>query len=115
MLWSETSVATGIRLLTVPGPLDQCVAQSLARRIIDLAHGGWRDFVLDLSAAQEPSPNAMDPLVWVARALGSRDVRVSVVFDPALIVFQAPGLDALFDVAVTREDAVDRLARSRSA
>jgi len=100
----------GVDVLVVDGSFDPAVGLRVARRILALADEGRRAFVVDLSAATV-DPRAMIPLVRVARQLERSGVRISVVFDSLLAVFTAPGLEALYDVAVTREDAIDRVLR----
>ena len=93
------------------GPLDVPAGRCLARRIVELAEQGSRDFVIDLSTAEAVDPSAMESLVPICVDLESSRVRVSVVLASALAIFAADGRDAFFDVAVTREAAVARLSR----
>lgn len=50
-------------------------------------------------------------MVEAARRLQASGVRISVVFDSLLQVFRTPGIEELFDVAVTAQDALERLSR----
>ena len=111
--WTEYS-ATHARVLEVRPVFDAGTGQRLAQRIVELAAGGQRAVVVDLSGLEAVGPDAIAPVVAAARRLEAEGVRISVVFDSLLQVFAMPGIDAFFDVAVTAQDAVARLARSRS-
>jgi hypothetical protein len=87
------------------------VGERLAQRISALAAAGEDAFVIDLVEVEAMDPRAMASIIGVSRALRSAGRRVSVVFDPLLQLFCAEGLEDLYDVAVTREDAVAAIAR----
>jgi anti-anti-sigma regulatory factor len=112
--WNEYS-ATPARVLEVRPAFDAAAGQRLAQRIVELAAGGQRAVVVDLSGLETVGPDAIAPLVAAARRLETEGVRISVVFDSLLQVFAMPSVDAFFDVAVTAQDAVARLARQRSS
>jgi anti-anti-sigma regulatory factor len=98
-----------VEVLGVAGLFDRIEAEQVRDRIIALAARGQRRFVVDLANVEAMAPQAMTPLLQAARRLQPDDGRVSVVFDPFLTVFAAEGLEDLFDVAVTREDALRRI------
>ena len=112
--WTEYS-ATPARVLEVQPVFDAAAGARLAQRILELAADGQRAVVVDLSSVEAVGPDAIAPLFVAARRLEPEGVRISVVFDSLLQVFAMPDIDAFFDVAVTAQDAVARLARSRSA
>ena len=111
--WTEYS-ATPARVLEVRPGFDAGAGERLARRIVELAAGGQRAVVVDLSGLEAVGPDAIAPVVAAARRFEAEGVRISVVFDSLLQVFAMPGIDAFFDVAVTAHDALARLARQRS-
>lgn len=98
-----------VDVFAVDGPFDGFEAQRVGDRIAALAARGERRFIVDLSNVTAMTPAAMAPLVDAARSIDVDDARISVIFDSSLTVFAADGLDALFDVAVTREDALTRI------
>jgi anti-anti-sigma factor len=106
---TEEAREAGVEVLTVGGAFDGIEAESLRDLITELAGQGERRFVVDLSHVTAMAPEAMAPLLDAASRIEGNDGRVSVIFDPFLTVFAADGLDALFDVAVTREDALRRI------
>jgi len=112
--WTEYP-ASAARVLEVQPGFDAGAGERLAQRIIELAAGGQQDVVVDLSRLESVGPDAVAPLMAVARRLEAAGVRISVVFDSLLQVFAMPGIEAFSDVAVTAPDAVARLARRRSA
>jgi hypothetical protein len=83
----------------------------VAQRILDLTRYGRRAFVIDLAGADDVDPNARMPVFTVCAQLEPDGGRISVVMDSRLAVFAASGREALYDVAVTREDAVARILR----
>lgn len=98
-----------VEVLAVSGVFDRIQAGQLRDRIVALAHSGGRRFVVDLSRVEVMTPEMISPLREAARRLEPVGGRVSIVFDPLLTVFAAEGLEDLYDVAVTREDAVRRI------
>jgi anti-anti-sigma regulatory factor len=104
--WTEEPADHGVRVLAVHGQFTQPVGERLARRVLGLVATGERAFVVDLAAVGAMDAQAMIPVLRAAREVRSAGGRISVVFDPLLQVFAVNGLEDLFDVAVTREDAV---------
>jgi anti-anti-sigma regulatory factor len=113
--WTEELADHGVRVLAVRGQFTQAVGERMAQRLLGLASAGGRDFVVDLVAVVAMDPQAMIPLLRASRQVRSDGGRISVVFDPLLQVFAVEGLEDLFDVAVTREDAVAGIAQRGSA
>jgi ABC-type transporter Mla MlaB component len=109
--WTEETADDGVNVFAVHGELTRAVAERLARRVLGLASSGEHAFVVDLAAVGAMDARAMIPLLRAARVVHPDGGRVSVVFDPLLQVFAVDGLEALFDVAVTREDAVAGIAQ----
>jgi hypothetical protein len=109
--WTEEVTDNGVRVLALGPAFTPTVAERLAERISALAASGEDAFVIDLVEVQAMDPRAMASVIGVSRALRSAGSRVSVVFDPLLQLFCAEGLEDLYDVAVTREDAVAGIAR----
>jgi len=111
-VWSEKTNALGIHVFTVGPRLRIFGAERLAGRIMQLASEGGRDFIVDLSPTEDVDVRALAPLVGVAGELRERHGRLSIVLDPLLVIFQAEGLERLFEVAVTEEAAVARMSHS---
>lgn len=109
--WTEEPAGHGVRVLAVRGQFTQPVGERLARRVLGLAATGEHAFVVDLAAVEAMDAQAMTPLLLAAREVRSGGGRISVVFDPLLQVFAVDGLEDLFDVAVTREEAVAGIMR----
>lgn len=111
--WTEHTAPAAL-LLRVRDPFAAVEGERLAQRIVGLAGQGQDAFVVDLSGLLAASPEAMAPVVDAARRLHAAGVRISVVFDSLLQVCCTPGIEELFDVAVTAQDALERLSRHRS-
>jgi anti-anti-sigma factor len=99
----------GAEVLVAFGEFDHERAIAIEQRIAELAARGVHRFVVDLSHVDAIAPEAVAPLLEAARRREPENGRVSVVFDPFLTVFAVDGLDDLFDVAVTRDDALRRI------
>ena len=113
--WTEEPADHGVNVFAVRGELTQAIGERLARRVLAFASRGEHAFVVDLAAVGAMDARAMIPLLRAARVVHPDGGRVSVVFDPLLQVFAVDGLEALFDLAVTREDAVAGIAQRASA
>jgi anti-anti-sigma regulatory factor len=112
--WTEYP-ATSARVLQVRSVFDAVAGERLAQRIVYLAAGGQQAIVVDLSGIEAVGADAIAPLVAAARRLEADGVRISVVVDSSLQTFAMPGIEAFYDVAVTAQDAVARLARRGAA
>jgi hypothetical protein len=108
---TEESFDDGVRVLAIGGEFTPAAGEQLAKHILGLAKAGEDAFVIDLVTVEAMDPRSMVPVLRAARELESVDGRISVVFDPLLQVFAAEGLEDLYDVAVTREDAVAGIRR----
>ena len=113
--WTEEVTDDRVRVVAVGAAFTPTVGERLAHRIRLLAAAGDDAFVIDLVEVQAMDPRAMAALIGVARELRPAGGRVSVVFDPLLQVFCAEGLEDLYDVAVTRDDAVAGIVRRNPA
>jgi anti-anti-sigma regulatory factor len=109
--WTEEPADHGVNVFAVRGELTRAIGERLARRVLALASSGEHAFVVDLAAVGAMDARAMIPLLRAARVVRPGGGRISVVFDPLLQVFAVDGLEDLFDVAVTREDAVAGIAQ----
>jgi len=112
------SVSTGnqdgaheVDVFAVRGVFDEPAGRRVAQRIHDLARQGRHAFVIDLAGADDVDPSALAPVFSVCAELEPDGGRISVVMDSRLAVFGASGREALYDVAVTRQDAVARIFR----
>jgi hypothetical protein len=88
----------------VRGVFDEAAGRRVTQRILDLAGQGRRAFVIDLAGADDVDSSALTPVLTACARLEPDGGRISVVMDSRLTVFGAPGREALYDVAVTRED-----------
>ena len=93
------------------GAFDEPAARRVAERILDLAGRGRRAFVIDLEGADDVEPRALTRIFSTCAQLEPDGGRISVVMDARLTVFGVEGREALYDVAVTRDDAVARILR----
>jgi hypothetical protein len=102
--------AHDVDVFGVRGVFDEAAGTRVAQRIHDLARQGRHAFVIDLASADDVDPSALTPVFSVCAELEPDGGRISVVMDSRLAVFEASGREALYDVAVTRQDAVARIS-----
>ena len=112
------SVSTGnddgareVDVFAVRGVFYEAAGSRVAQRIHDLARQGRHAFVIDLATADDVDPSALTPVFSECAELEADSGRISVVMDSRLAVFVASGREALYDIAVTRQDAVARIFR----
>ena len=104
--WIEEHLADGVELLHLSDDLSVDTGQRVADRLDALAADGREDLILDLGAVYVLDPLAVLLLVHAARRVRSRGLRVSLVVDPRLLVFDVPGLEEFHTVAMTLEQAL---------
>lgn len=102
-----------VALIVVHGELDLFTAPELRERLRAHLEADDVDLVVDLAACAFVDASGCQALLRAARRLGARGGRLAIVStDPGNArVFTVMGLDELFPIAGTREDAVAALRR----
>jgi len=100
-------LAPDTSLLTVEGDLDLASAPELKWALADVQSNGPRHVVVDFSRVSFIDSTALGVLVGVQRAMdpGTR-LAVACTEEPVLRIFELTGLDGMFEIVPTVEDAL---------
>jgi anti-sigma B factor antagonist len=99
-------------VVTVSGEVDMYTAPQLKQCLLDLMDQGARKVVVDLSAVSFIDSTALGVLIGGVRRLHAADGSMALVVTsrPVQRVLSITGLDRVFSIHATREDAVAALA-----
>ncbi len=113
---SQRELAHDITVLSVEGDLDLASAPSLKWALADLQSSGRRHVVVDLSKVSFIDSTALGVLVGAQRAM-DKGVRLAVACseENVLRIFELTGLDGMFEIVATLEDAVGYVQGSAAA
>jgi anti-sigma B factor antagonist len=103
----QRELAPDTSVLTVEGDLDLASAPSLKWALADLQSGGHRHVVVDLSKVTFIDSTALGVLVGAQRAMDA-GVRLAIACteENVLRIFELTGLDGMFEIVPTVEDAL---------
>jgi anti-sigma B factor antagonist len=103
-------------VLSVEGDLDLASAPSLKWALADLQSGDHRHVVVDLSKVSFIDSTALGVLVGAQRAMGQGvHLAIACAEENVLRIFELTGLDGMFEIVPTLEDAVAYVQGSASA
>lgn len=113
---SQREIAQDTTVLSIEGDLDLASAPSLKWALADLQSGGRRHVVVDLSKVSFIDSTALGVLVGAQRAM-DQGVRLAVACDEenVLRIFELTGLDGMFEIVPTLEDALGYVQGSAAA
>jgi anti-anti-sigma factor len=100
-------------LVEVEGEFDFGDGELLTQRIIDRMYGGRQCFVVDLSAVEALDTRAITPLLRAAKRLSYRNGRLALVTSITSRLADSD-LDRVLELAATQEEALAKLAASRT-
>jgi anti-sigma B factor antagonist len=105
---------TDAHVVGVAGEIDLFSAPEFKQRLAAAVEGGATTVVVDLSEATFIDSSSLGILISVHRRLDHRRGRLAVVCDnPSILkTFQITGLDAVFPIASSVEDAVEESVRA---
>lgn len=114
-LIDQRDLGDGARRLSVEGDLDLASAPSLKWALADALSGGANQIVLDLANVTFIDSTALGVLVGAQRALpaGTR-LAIACAQENVLRIFEMTGLDGMFEILPTVEEALE-LVRSSAA
>jgi anti-sigma B factor antagonist len=110
----DLDVETGKRgdasVLTLQGEIDVYTAPRLRQAIIDLVEGGERNIVVDMEKVDFLDSTGLGVLVGGLKRVKTREGNLSLVAsqEKILKIFEITGLDKVFPIAGTVEEAVAR-------
>jgi anti-sigma B factor antagonist len=99
-------------VVSVHGDVDLFTAPELKQRILDVIEHGRTRIVVDLTAATSIDSTTLGVLIGAVKRLRLRDGDLAVAARDPMIVrtFEITGLDEVFGVLSSREEAVERLS-----
>jgi anti-sigma B factor antagonist len=113
---SRSELAHDTSVVSVEGELDLASAPSLKWALADLQSAGSRHVVVDLSRVSFIDSTALGVLVGAQRALDP-GVRLAIACSEETVVriFELTGLDGMFEIVPTREQALGFVQGSTTA
>jgi anti-sigma B factor antagonist len=101
----------GIVAVAVSGEIDLFTAPELKTAIADAVDGGSTRIVVDLTETTFLDSTALGVLIGAVKRLRSTDGALSIVNTDATIAktFEITGLDQIFTICPTRDEAVEAL------
>lgn len=109
---SEDRPTSGVHVVAVAGEVDIFTAPELKRAISTAIDGGARSVVVDLTETRFLDSTALGVLIGAVKRLRPLDGRLLIVnVEPSTAkTFEITGLDQIFTIVGTREDALSELA-----
>jgi anti-sigma B factor antagonist len=110
----DLDVETGKRgdasILTLRGEIDVYTAPRLRQAIIELVEGGERNIVVDMEKVDFLDSTGLGVLVGGLKRVKTREGNLSLVAsqEKILKIFEITGLDKVFPIAGTVEEALAR-------
>ncbi|HEX2016913.1 MAG TPA: STAS domain-containing protein [Solirubrobacteraceae bacterium] len=106
----------GGQLVAVRGEIDLFSAPELKQRLTALIDGGAQAIVVDLSETTFLDSTALGVLIGAVKRLRTKDGRMVIVNVDSSIakIFEITGLDQIFDIQPTRQEATAALGASPS-
>jgi anti-sigma B factor antagonist len=101
----------GVVAVAVSGEIDLFTAPELKAAIADVVDGGSTRIVVDLTQTTFLDSTALGVLIGAVKRLRSTDGALSIVNTDATIAktFEITGLDQIFTICPTRDEAVEAL------
>jgi anti-sigma B factor antagonist len=101
-------------VVSLAGEVDLYVAPELKQQLLDVLERGAKQVIVDLTDVTFVDSTTLGVLIGVVRRLRANDGQLSVVVsDPNVAkTFELTGLDRVFAIAPTREQAIAQLGGS---
>ncbi len=105
---TEHSVDGDRQLIAVCGEIDLFTAPELKQALAESIEGGHVRIVIDLTATTFVDSTALGVLIGAVKRLRSRQGALAIVNTDESIAktFEITGLDQIFTIAATRDDAI---------
>jgi anti-sigma B factor antagonist len=103
-------------VLEVGGEVDVYTAPKLRERLVDMVNAGHTHIVVDLSRVEFLDSTGLGVLVGAHRRLRARDGSLDLVcpHERVLKVFRITGLDNVFDIHASVEEATTKRAAAKA-
>jgi anti-sigma B factor antagonist len=114
---SETNLDDQRHVVAVTGEIDLFTAPELKAMLSEAVEAGRTRIVVDLTETTFLDSTALGVLIGAVKRLRSRDGVLTIVNTDANIAktFEITGLDQIFTIRPTRDEAVDALAAPADA
>jgi len=98
-------------LIDLEGEVDVYTAPQLKQQIINLLDDGVRRIIVNLSAVDYLDSTALGVLIGGLKRLRERDGNLDLICPNPRIkrIFQITGLDKIFDIYATEQEATEKL------
>ncbi len=108
---SEESLGEGRHVVAVRGEIDLFTAPELKKMLADAIENGASQVVVDLSETSFLDSTALGVLIGAVKRLRGRDGALTLVNTDANIAktFEITGLDQIFTISATRDEAIAAL------
>jgi len=114
---TEDALDAERHVVAVRGEIDLFTAPELKQKLTDAIEGGKTRIVVDLSETTFLDSTALGVLIGAVKRLRSRDGRLTIVNvdDNIAKTFEITGLDQIFPISATRDEAVKALDAEEAA
>ena len=114
---TEDSLDSDRHVVAVRGEIDLFTAPELKSTLADALEAGHTRIVVDLTETTFLDSTALGVLIGAVKRLRSQDGALTIVnTDPNIAkTFEITGLDQIFTIRPTRDEAVDALAAAADA
>jgi anti-sigma B factor antagonist len=114
---TEQGSEAGHHVIAARGEIDLFTAPELKQVLTDAIEGGERRIAIDLSEVSFLDSTALGVLIGAVKRLRSRDGVLTIVnTDPNIAkTFEITGLDQIFTIRPTRDEAVEALDADEAA
>ena len=114
---TEDALDADRHVVAVRGEIDLFTAPELKQKLTDAIEGGKTRIVVDLSDTTFLDSTALGVLIGAVKRLRSRDGVLTIVnTDPNIAkTFEITGLDQIFTIRPTRDEAVEALDADEAA
>jgi anti-sigma B factor antagonist len=111
---NDEALGSGRHVIAVRGEVDLFTAPELKRRLVEVADSGSTRMVIDLSETTLVDSTALGVLIGAAKRLRALDGELAIVNRDEIIAstFEITGLDQIFTIRATRDEAVAALDES---
>ena len=111
----DRPVREGVHLVAVAGEIDLFTAPELKQVLAESIEGGRIRIIVDLTDTTFLDSTALGVLIGAVKRLRSRDGALAIVNIDENIAktFEITGLDQIFTIVPTREEAVDAVDPAR--
>ena len=108
---SSRSINDHAALIDLDGEIDVYTAPQLKQQIIELLDGGTRRVLINLSHVDYLDSTALGVLIGGLKRLRERDGTLDLICPNPRIkrIFEITGLDKIFDMYATDEEAIQQL------